>query len=93
MQHTPGPWHITDDYITGPDDLVIVDFEFNGNSTWNEANARLVAAAPELLEACRMAFEQKNASAHGQRTPHNDIELFNALRSAIAKAESSTLAA
>lgn len=52
--HSPGPWHIEPD----ENDQIIVDAsgenvgEAYGNSdSTNVANARLIAAAPELLEA------------------------------------------
>lgn len=55
-KHTPGPWSVstTDRYIRyqgihGPN---ICDLEvFGGHRDENEANARLIAAAPEILEA------------------------------------------
>lgn len=61
-KHTDGPWAIehfnapiadTGDYdcvtrVIGPAKEAVVEF-FNGNDT-DEANARLIAAAPELLE-------------------------------------------
>lgn len=48
MKHTPGPWHLSTDGFT----TMITDA--NGDEVYigaNEANARLIAAAPELLEA------------------------------------------
>jgi len=48
-----------------------------------EANARLIAAAPDLLAACRVAL---GPAAHFA-TEFDDEEPWNALRAAIAKAE------
>lgn len=47
-----------------------------------EANARLIAAAPELLEACRLAVEQNWGQPKGVTVPALDP-----IRAAIAKAE------
>lgn len=92
--HTAAPWFVVDKHEYYPKLGKNVVASFDGYEIHtenhlgdNEADVRLIAAAPELLEACKMAFEQKDASAHGQRTPHNDIDLLNTLRAAIAKAE------
>ena len=63
-KHTPGPWVIsaTDDTVvidaTGRE-VAAIDGDYNDPDTWPqmEANARLIAAAPELLEAARAAYE------------------------------------
>lgn len=59
-KHTPGPWRIE----IGPyyrairvDSEVIADMRQIGRS-FNESNARLIAAAPELLEALEYAIIQ-----------------------------------
>lgn len=44
-KHTPGPWKVKHWYIIGPNGEVDSDF--------NKANAQLIAAAPELYEACK----------------------------------------
>jgi len=66
-KHTPGPWIIEDDYVTDCDGNIVADV-FKENQ-WNttegmvteempwEANARLIAAAPELLYALQELFE------------------------------------
>lgn len=66
-KHTPGPWKI-------------VKSKFGDLSIKSEveANARLIAAAPELLEACKRAFDQTDKDARPA-----DWEM---LRAAIAKA-------
>jgi hypothetical protein len=64
-QHTPGPWRFDGIcYIFGPNDEMIADTEVEetpgavlrmrgiGAQLPIEANARLAAAAPELLAAC-----------------------------------------
>lgn len=63
--HTPGPWHIR----KGPDRYIVADPEkVDGGISWvtvaraypdakeQDANARLIAAAPELLAACEAAL-------------------------------------
>ena len=51
MSHTPGPWKIEErsgyNRIVGIGGKVILDTD------GDDANTRLIAAAPELLEACR----------------------------------------
>ncbi len=57
--HTPGEWKQDNAeprkiYAYGGDGLTIADCNQPGRSvTEAEANARLIAAAPELLEACQ----------------------------------------
>jgi hypothetical protein len=59
-QHTPGPWHISGSTVKGPhpkdpqNRLRIVAQTVFDKGTWideTRANARLIAAAPDLLEA------------------------------------------
>jgi len=60
-KHTPGPWKICYDNDTGPNDGCFRQWWQVGPAQVNigsdheeaEANARLIAAAPELLDACR----------------------------------------
>lgn len=61
MQHTPGPWKIGPRIhaemfasIFGADGQLIVNLGDGGNGIERQtANARLIAAAPELLEALK----------------------------------------
>jgi hypothetical protein len=102
-QFTPGPWARGKD----PYDLVIQSEHWNiatvdgmgnpwrGSERWNEreANAHLIAAAPELYEAlrqCRTELDycQQQLAAHGQ-TGHPEDSVSRALRegkAALAKA-------
>ena len=50
--HTPGPWVKLGEQINGADDTMVAD-------VWNDADARLIAAAPELLEAVQKAHEYR----------------------------------
>ena len=51
MKHTPGPWMFDDEiFIFGPTREMIAEVRGAGDSEiCQEANARLIAAAPELL--------------------------------------------
>ena len=64
-KHTPGPWVWRKNYrgLDGPGGAVILDYasyegmwvpDYAGD--WAEANARLIAAAPELLAAVEDAL-------------------------------------
>lgn len=93
LKHTPGPWHIG----RGADGLPIIHtapdtFSSSGQGVAHvckrtmcqehTANARLIAAAPEMYEALRALIERSDA---------NDgdglLVAFDAARAAIAKAE------
>ncbi len=65
-KHTPGPWHHTgrefNDVRDSDDELVAVALHLRVGQPQRsvqeaEANARLIAAAPELLEALQQALE------------------------------------
>ena len=92
MAQTPGPWRLVrlassfDSRVVGygvaygpaGNRLAIVDGEGN-SADRNEANAALIAAAPELLHAAHMALSCL-------RQEDDDV-MARALRAAIAKAE------
>ena len=59
MTHTPGPWEVGKVVLAECDDRAFVMSTITGESitgwgcvTQSRANAALIAAAPELLEAC-----------------------------------------
>jgi hypothetical protein len=57
MKHTPGPWHVHDGdnrflFVDSLTEGSVCKIAANGHS---EANAQLIAAAPELLEALEAA--------------------------------------
>jgi hypothetical protein len=71
--HTPGPWHLNGGkpyWIEGADDLHVADV-----ATY--ADARLSAAAPELLEALEYIMDSTN---------YNLMDAATKARAAIAKA-------
>jgi hypothetical protein len=86
-QHTPGPWSLADHStvivsatglpvctVESPDPNIKRDERFR----IQEANARLIAAAPEMLDACKAALAACEIEFPGSTT--------GLLRAAIAKA-------
>lgn len=68
IKHTPGPWRSGDVFNTvfgppngNPSPLTIatVHMLHSYDDGSKNANARLIAAAPELLEACKAALHDK----------------------------------
>lgn len=85
-KHTHGPWITNGRAIeqdADDDALVVAYAEDEQNDDW-EANARLIAAAPDLLEACKIALaETLRANEHFKSvSPATAM-----LEAAIAKAE------
>lgn len=75
MKHTKGPWHIKKDYEynryciddnkgTQSEPIVELNF-FDSRHSNSAANLKLIAAAPELLEACKMVLAYSRASGRG----------------------------
>jgi hypothetical protein len=62
MKHTPGPWHVANgvQIRSATDQIAKVWMMRNGEG---QANARLIAAAPELAELVRYWFDSKADSA------------------------------
>ena len=87
-QHTPGPWTVDNQYIHGPDGIRFLAVAGDGAG---QANARLIAAAPELLDAAKLVlawYEAENNHAGTSFMERVDMcrDSENALRAAIAKA-------
>ena len=83
-KHTPGPWAI---YVNAPSDIVIRKMSKDGYElcaiarvSSGYANARLIAAAPELLEAL-----ERIAASDPTHTHFATLAISEA-RAAIAKA-------
>ena len=94
-KHTPGPWRRNGDTIDGNDYVSVVCCrgnyapEFVSNADNWKANARLIAAAPELLEAARLGRNviiHNNPQFEGEwvAVPRED---FDRLRAIVDKAE------
>lgn len=83
-KHTPGPWDaISHDFgrkkvwevVAGPEERTIV--ALNWFSTNAESDAKLIAAAPELLAACELALKDMNSwqiSGPGRTAIENAIK-------------------
>jgi len=89
--HTPGPWQVSNDNVVHNGEARVAKvLRHRGWESDDEANARLIAAAPEMLEALHGILSQENAAVIGNGGPWNDPvtrAAFNAVRAAIAKAE------
>ena len=93
-KHTQGPWIIDED--TGMNDGgTIKDTDGRGiamdiyGRTADEANAnaRLIAAAPELLEACQARLEADEVFEQGTSEWHQSVNCADSMmQAAIAKA-------
>lgn len=90
-QHTPGPWSIAMDDGAYPkaiiealdgdgyESTIAVVYKFDDNL---ESNAHLIAASPELLEACEALLDHASAQFSPDAT-----EAINKALAAIAKAK------
>lgn len=99
--HTPGPWSLrkanywgrTAYYVDPPEksSVAVVLMDRRGPLLITEedkANARLIAAAPELVAACRAALALLTGDGwDGTLGHHKDNPIPVLLRAAIAKAE------
>ncbi len=66
-KHTPGPWEAIGLDIRNQDDTNIVSLKYEENNTDEvEANARLMAAAPDLLEALQIWIRFFDEMPEGQ---------------------------
>jgi hypothetical protein len=86
--HTPGPW-LMEPYLDKPGEYEIAPAGADGLPDWSrevaltcssDADARLIAAAPELLAALRDLVAMSGCSEEG-------VDIWDAARAAIAKAE------
>ena len=84
-KHTPGPWRVVDSWndhmVEGQngEEIIWQDGPHNTPAI-KEANARLIAAAPDLLEALVMVLDDPNALDGRPRT-------YEIVCAAIAKAK------
>jgi hypothetical protein len=87
-KHTPGPWSLHEHeslFVVGPDGNMVADTDMPADRGYRspqcKANAKLIAAAPDLLAACKAAWLLMTPKTPGQ---HNAYRL---LHEAIIKAE------
>lgn len=87
--HTPGPWIVTRQYVVGPRDesdsqgfgMVVGVADVYGDN--RNQDARLIAAAPDMLEALKLVADS------GKFSCFDDLA-WDAVNAAIAKAEGRT---
>lgn len=90
-KHTPGPWKVEpedDRFVVGADNQSIYGALARRFDDEAMANAHLIAAAPELLEACKvlLAHAEWIGTPRGYRLKDFD-DVFKPAYAAIAKAE------
>lgn len=91
IKHTPGPWKT---YATGLARSGLPEFEIHWSNdgecvaevVHGEADARLIAAAPDMLQALRRAVLALAFAAESSEAMRDD---YNAVSDAIAKATGS----
>lgn len=95
MKHTPGPWEASESYdfadtfvaYISSNDLQIAQTRASTKEA-SEANAKLIAASPALLEACKASIELIPLIQQGIGTGHPDYsQRKEKIEAAIAKAE------
>jgi hypothetical protein len=90
-QHTPGPWH-TDGFVTKDLDIISPDGRIamidcdDCDADTLEANARLIAAAPDLLDALLSIAEHAREFADLEDSETMVARMTDKARAAIAKA-------
>jgi hypothetical protein len=91
MEHTKGPWIVSSSTIVCDESARIISqgvcFDGLGVPIGEAmANALLISAAPDLLEACKRA-EVELGFMEGMTKQKASQDVFNSLQAAIAKAE------
>jgi len=90
MSHTPGPWHVEDAFMVINSQCIQIaeaqqiDYDDLGELPSDEevsANARLIAAAPDLLECVKELFMQMRREGSGHQ------QMLERALAAISKAE------
>lgn len=87
--HTSGPWRVAFGTLVMKDNVVVADARNIFDIDLAEANARLIAVAPEILQALKLLLRdccRIGLDLHGfGHIP--DFESLDKARAAIAKAE------
>ena len=87
---TPGPWDAIEDAIVADDgcvEVACVPLRDGMNPTEWQANARLIAAAPDLLEALKALTQDSRFNLAIGGNPNAVNALVKQVDEAIAKAE------
>ena len=91
MKWTPGPWLMIEAGlffdIMGPDGIYVVGDEGIGPGGGAEANARLIAAAPEMYEALKAVVQWADDLRYYSDEGTELAPVFQAARAAVLKAE------
>ena len=86
-KHTPGPWLPLGAAVIAEAEGIHVPAICHVNyGPANEANVRLISAAPDLLEALEAMTNEYHAVREGQGW-HYELESITKARAALAKAE------
>lgn len=93
-RHTPGPWTITHQDMVRSRDRFIADCQAAPMSARpcpatpeDMANARLIAAAPDLLEALKRLRDWWATEPEDRDGDEMPADVFDGMHAAIAKAE------
>lgn len=100
MRHTPRPWRLERAEVEISQGRTRTAYAIVNDSgqeiartsksifaqRTNDANATLLLAAPQMLEALQSTFGYLDACLRGNKSPINILDLANAVRSAIAAA-------
>ena len=86
-KHTPGPWKADEGMIVVAGHCVATYHSRDACGEETEANARLIAAAPDLLAVVRMVVRSRDdADAAGDHYAELPTHVTDAARAAIEKA-------
>ena len=99
-KHTPGPWtatkfnpvtgEIDDCYLYVEPGIAVIERKVKGHDQHDTGNARLIAAAPDLLEAAQLALQIAESWIHDQLDGTSSIDgallHLDPVRAAIARA-------
>src|SRR4051812_31379349 len=90
-QHTPGPWRVDGRFVMASKGAgaIAETFPHGPGKTAGtaEANARLIAAAPELLEALKLLANRIAPMPRPMMHQMSDTELVTMADAVVAKAE------
>lgn len=87
VQHTPGPWKAQpgENFVTDGRDIVICEMHRHHTDEQVKANARLIAAAPDLLVSLQALFALPEYDGTKVTSLHR-ISVKEKVRAAISKA-------